>query len=73
MLSSQIRSPEIDPVDPEALGGGRSEHGDRLVGGGGVEVAGPGRRWSRRRDSRPRLAASTLRALVSMVGMSGLR
>ena len=29
----------VDPVDPEALGGGGAEHGDGLLGGRGVEVA----------------------------------
>ena len=28
-----------DPVDPEALGGGRAEHGDGFLGGRRVEVA----------------------------------
>ena len=58
---------------PEALGGGRAEHGDGLVGGGGVEVAALGHAGADGAGSRPRLAASMPRALVSMAGMSGLR
>ena len=62
-----------DPVDPETLGGGRAEHGHGLLGGCGVEVAALGDAWCPRCGSRPRLAASMERALVSTAGMSGLR
>ena len=62
----------VDAVDPEALGGDGAEHGDRLPGRGGVEVAALGELVPTV-GGRPRLAAWTLSALVSMEGMRGLR
>ena len=42
MLPTQIRSPGKMPVDAEPLGGGRAQHRDRLLCGGGVEETAAG-------------------------------
>ena len=62
----------IDAVDPEALGGGRAEHGDGFFGGGGVEVA-PSATVVPHGGEQAEAGRVDERALVSMEGMSGLR
>ena len=62
----------VDAVDAHPPGGGGAEHGDRLAGGGGVQVAALGDRGADRGGS-PRLVACTDSALVLIAGISGLR